>query len=213
MRKLFTILLLCCAVAMQAQNLKSLFIALPDSLSPLLTKVNRQDFGDFLESGMKAEVKNRFGNISEMKKLTNDYLSLQLTSVSRIEMKLLPLNDSTKVICVAKTFNGPVADTQLAFYSTDWEKMDSEEFIKLPQKEAFFLPQTNQVRKDSLEYLKSRADIHLVKAALSEKDYFLNLTYTVPEYLDEETAGKIRTYLHNSPLRYQWQAGKFVEMK
>lgn len=37
--------------------MKSLFVALPDSLSPLLTKVNRADFGDFLASNMKAEVK------------------------------------------------------------------------------------------------------------------------------------------------------------
>ena len=65
-----------------AQDLKSLFIAIPDSLSPLLTKVNREDFGDFLDSNMKAEVRNRFGNTSEMKKLTSDYLLLQTSSAS-----------------------------------------------------------------------------------------------------------------------------------
>lgn len=46
-----------CSMSLQAQDLKSLYIALPDSLSPLLTKVNREDFGDFLASNMKAEVK------------------------------------------------------------------------------------------------------------------------------------------------------------
>ena len=61
-----------CGAAGRAQDLKTLFVALPDSLSPLLTEVNRADFGDFLESGMKAEVKNRFGNMSEMTKLTSD---------------------------------------------------------------------------------------------------------------------------------------------
>ena len=63
-----------CSMSLQAQDLKSLYIALPDSLSPLLTKVNREDFGDFLASNMKAEVKNRFGQTSEMLKLTDDYL-------------------------------------------------------------------------------------------------------------------------------------------
>lgn len=58
----------------RAQDLKTLFVAMPDSLSPFLTEVNKADFGDFLESGMKAEVKNRFGNISEMTMLTADYL-------------------------------------------------------------------------------------------------------------------------------------------
>lgn len=33
------------------------FIAMPDSVAPLLTKVNREDCVDFLASNMKAEVK------------------------------------------------------------------------------------------------------------------------------------------------------------
>ena len=94
---LFVIGVLLCCTGMKAQDMKSLFVALPDSLSPLLTKVNRADFGDFLASGMKAEVKNRFGNTSEMLKLTDNYLKLKVSEVSTVEMKLLPLNDSVKV--------------------------------------------------------------------------------------------------------------------
>lgn len=58
MKKIAGLLIVLCSVlTLQAQDIKSVFIALPDSLSPLLTKVNREDFGDFLASGMKAEVK------------------------------------------------------------------------------------------------------------------------------------------------------------
>ena len=87
---LFSILL---SLSANAQNINSVFVSMPDSLSPLLTKVNRQDFADFLSSGMKAVVKNRFGGQSEMLKLTDDYLKLKTTEASSEEMKLLPLND------------------------------------------------------------------------------------------------------------------------
>ena len=107
-----------CGLGLQAQDIKSLYIALPDSLSPLLTKVNRADFCDFLASNMKAEVKNRFGNVSEMLKLTDDYLSVRISESSREEMKLLPLNDSVKVVCVVRTYLGPVADSKVSFYDT-----------------------------------------------------------------------------------------------
>ena len=80
-----------CGLSLQAQDLKSLYIALPDSLSPLLTKVNREDFGDFLANDMKAEVRNRFGETSEMKKLTPDYLEVHISKSSREEMKLFEL--------------------------------------------------------------------------------------------------------------------------
>ena len=44
--------------SLSAQPAKTCFTNMPDSLSPLLTAVNRADFIDFLESKMKAEVTN-----------------------------------------------------------------------------------------------------------------------------------------------------------
>ena len=41
------------------QTAKDCFKAMPDSLTPLLTEVNKADCIDFLESKMKAEVTNR----------------------------------------------------------------------------------------------------------------------------------------------------------
>ena len=49
-----------CTLSVAAQDMKKVFIAMPDSLTPLLTKVNKEDCIDFLASNMKAEIKNRF---------------------------------------------------------------------------------------------------------------------------------------------------------
>ena len=56
--------------SLQAQEAKTLFINMPDSLNLILTKVNREDCIDFLESKMKAEVEHRFGKKSEMTALS-----------------------------------------------------------------------------------------------------------------------------------------------
>ena len=45
-----------CGISVSAQDMKSVFIAMPDSITPLLTKVNKEDCVDFLDSNMKAEV-------------------------------------------------------------------------------------------------------------------------------------------------------------
>lgn len=60
-------------VSSHAQEAKTLFINVPDSLCPLLTKVNREDCIDFLSSKMKAQVENRFGQKSEMTDLMGLY--------------------------------------------------------------------------------------------------------------------------------------------
>ena len=65
--------------ALWAQEAKTLFVNMPDSLSPLLTKVNREDCIDFLESKMKAQVENRFGKKSEMTDLSKDYIRMQMS--------------------------------------------------------------------------------------------------------------------------------------
>ena len=83
--------------SLSAQLAKTCFTNMPDSLSPLLTAVNRADFIDFLESKMKAEVTNRFGGKSEMTELTPDYIRVQVTPQSTWQMKLLSVNDSTRL--------------------------------------------------------------------------------------------------------------------
>ena len=104
MKKIFLLcFLMACVISLHAQDAKSVFINMPDSLSPLLTKVNREDFADFLESNMKAQVKNKMEKMSEMKTLTKDYVYLQTTPQSSFQMKLLQLNDTTKIICVVNT--------------------------------------------------------------------------------------------------------------
>lgn len=82
--------------SLQAQEAKTLFVNIPDSLTPLLTKVNREDCIDFLESKMKAQVENRFGKKSEMTELGTDYVRMQMSPQTSWQMKVLALSDTTK---------------------------------------------------------------------------------------------------------------------
>ena len=45
-KTLFVIGMLLCGLSLYAQDMKTLFIAMPDSVAPLLTKVNREDCVD-----------------------------------------------------------------------------------------------------------------------------------------------------------------------
>ena len=76
--------------ALQAQKMRDVFAAMPDSVLGIMTKNNRLDCIDFIENDMEAKVRNRFDGFSVLKALTVDYLDLQLTPNCRVEMKLLP---------------------------------------------------------------------------------------------------------------------------
>ena len=201
-------LLSCWALSMVAQDMKSVFISMPDSITPLLTKVNKEDCVDFLDSNMKAEVSTRFGGTAEMKVLTDDYVLMQTIPTSSLEMKLFPLNDSVKVVCMVKTVCASVCDSHICFYASDWSKqLRTEDFLQAPSDENFFLPKDSLT--DEAIVVRQKADMHLIKASLSKDDASLTFIYTTPEYLNKEDREKLLPYLRQEPIVLQWENGKF----
>lgn len=208
MRKIVWLLLSFCALSVAAQDMKSVFIAMPDSITPLLTKVNKEDCIDFLDSNMKAEVTNRFGHTVEMKALTDDYVQMQTSAAGMLEMKLLPVNDSTKVICMVKTVCASACDSDIHFYASDWsKKLDAKEFLQLPSADVFYLP--NDSVAEEYVLVKKKADMNAMKASLSKDDASLTFIYTTPDYLNKEDREKLLPYLRKEPVVYQWSEGKF----
>ena len=206
--RLLLIAVLFCAMPLFAQNMKSVFIAMPDSITPLLSQVNKEDCVDFLDSNMKAEVTNRFGGKAEMKVLTDDYVLMQTTPGSTLEMKLFPVNDSTKVVCMVKTVCASACDSEIRFYASDWSKeLSMDDFLQRPDVEAFYLPQDSITEEYTL--IRKKADMDLMKASLSKDDASLTFIYTTPEYMNKEDKEKLLPSLRKEPIVLQWQDGKF----
>ena len=191
-----------------SQDMKSVFIAMPDSITPLLTKVNKEDFVDFLASDMKAEVRNRFDGTAEMKELTDDYTLVKTSEIGTLEMKLLPINDSIKVICMVRTVCASACDSDIRFYTSDWkQELDKKEYLELPASEMFFLPKDSLNEEDAL--IRQKADMHLMKASLSKDNASLTFIYTTPDYLNKEDKEKMSRHLNQTPVAFQWKDGKF----
>ena len=206
--RLLLIAVLFCAMPLFAQNMKSVFIAMPDSITPLLSQVNKEDCVDFLDSNMKAEVINRFGGKAEMKVLTGDYVLMQTTPGSTLEMKLFPVNDSTKVVCMVKTVCASACDSEIRFYASDWSKeLSKDDFLQQPDVEAFYLPQDSVTEEYTL--IRKKADMDLMKASLSKDATSLTFIYTTPEYMNKDDKEKLLPYLRKEPIVLQWQDGKF----
>lgn len=188
----------------KAQEAKTLFINMPDSLSPLLTAVNRADCIDFLESKMKAQVDNRFGRKSEMTDLTKDYIRMRMSPQTDWQMKVLAVNDSTQIICTVATACAPVCDSRIQFFTTSWKELPASDFITLPSMDDYFTP------SDSVVYTTARvqADMLLTKVGLSKTDNVLTFTLTTPEYMEKETAEKLKPFLRR-PIVYTWNEGRY----
>ena len=173
----------------------------------LMTKNNRLDCIDFIENNMEAKVRNRLDGFTTLKRLTDDYLDLQLTTAVRVEMKLLPVTDSTACICMVRTCNGPVPESDVTFYSASWERLASAALLPTPDYAAFWVP-GDMADAAEVARLQHLQDMRFVTVALSPDN--LTLAYTLqPGEVNPEEAERMKSVLR--PVTYHWQDGRFVE--
>lgn len=172
---------------------------------PLLTKNNRLDFIDFIDSHMDAIVTNRLDGKSRMTQLTEDYLHIEYTQSSSVTMKLLPTADTTQILCMVTTTNTAARDSRIAFFSKDWQPLKTSKFFIEPQKEAFL---TNELN-DSARHAREKLDIHLKSYELSPQDSSLICHYTTLDYLSNTDKEYVKPYIHEE-LIYDWNGKKFV---
>ena len=208
-RLIFSLLLMSFALAMSAQEARSLFVNMPDSLSPLLSVVNRADCIDFLDSKMRAQVTNTFGGKSEMTTLTPDYIRVQMTPKTAWQMKVLPVTDSTRVICIVSTAYAPAADSHIRFYDTSWRPLPTADYLEaLPTMDDFLLPPTDTTNVYSQRDVRRQADLLLLDASLAPDSTTLTLQLTTTRYMEKKAAEELKPFIRR-PMVYVWQQGKF----
>lgn len=172
-------------VSGQTVRMRDVFANLPDSIFPLITRNNRLDCIDFIENNMPAQVKNLVDEPIELLALTDDYLDLKMSGVSHAEMKLVRVSDSLSVICLVKTYAGPLRDSSIRFYDTQWKALpwvragvsDVEAFLTA-------VPEGEEERKrDVTAQLREQP---FISAALHKDSALLTLTLQTGELMKKD---------------------------
>ena len=208
MRKFVYVLFLFCSFSVMAQDMASVFVAMPDEYVPQLEDAWRKDLVDLYRSKEEAKLKNNMGGYAKLVKLTADYLLLESTERTTIEMKLLPLVNNTFVVCKVVTLKGPVADSRIAFFSPDWKPLDSSDLFT-PVNAGWFL--RDDVDTASVRYQEtvSSLDMDMFQYRLSPDSLTLTQSYTTPLYVDEETQDMLKPFLKVEPKVYVWTKNYF----
>lgn len=196
------------ALGVKAQEMDALFISMPDQNIPQLENAWRKDLVDLYKSGKDATLKNTMNGSSSLKKLTSDYLLLQATERSSIEMKLLPLVNNTNVICMIRTVNGPVADSQIEFFTTDWQPLAVSDLFT-PVDADWFIKDDTDKNSNAFQDAASRLDMDLIQYTLSPDNLTLTATYTTPLYLSREDRKAVIPFIKESPKVYTWEKYHF----
>lgn len=205
---LLAIVLAFCLMGVKAQNMTSLFINMPDSYILQLESAWRKDLVDLYQSQKDAKLQNVMGGYSELKKLTDNYLLLQVSERSTVEIKLFPLVNDTPLICMITTVYGPTPDSRIAFYSPDWKLLPGEDLFT-PPSFCCFLEEEADKESESYRDALSLLDMELIHYQLDPDDYILQATLSTPLYLDKEMREKVLPFIKKEPKVYQWKKNHF----
>lgn len=206
LKYLFLLLLMAGAVAQARTPIRQWWVAMPDSVIPLLTKNNRLDFIDFLDSKMEAVVTNRLDGKSQMNVLTDDYLHISYTRTCDVAMKLLSVADTVDVLCMVTTVKAAADDSHVAFFDESWNPIEASSLFVEPALDDF---REGEVC-DSTDAAWRKMDIFFKTYELSPDAPTLTCRLGAADYLGEEDRRVVMPYLKCDALVYSWEGGRFV---
>ena len=200
---------------------------MPDSVMPLLTKNNLLDFIDFYDYQMEAVVTNRLEGKSRMEMLTDDYVLINYTRMTDVAMKLLPVNDTTDILCMVTTMKAEsgrvqattasssdtnahnkslVGDSRIAFFDAQWQPLEVKNYLSEPCMANF----RSSMQGDSATWAWSKMDIFFKTYRLSAEDSDLRCVLTATDFLSKEDREEVAPYVRKEPLTYHWTNGRYT---
>ena len=205
MKRIVTIMILALAVmTVRAEDLRTLFIGMPDSIIPALTRSDRMDFMDYIDSGMKAKVRNKLGGESVMTRFEDNMLTVVTSGAGRMDMVLFRMKSGSNLICIISTVTAKYDDSRLAFYTENWEPVATSGLIELPVFDDYLTKEA--LNSDSVVDFKKKSMLRL--QAVTPLDGALEFRYTSLDDLGLD-ADRYRSWIKQAPLRYEWNGKRF----
>jgi len=202
-RTIFILAFLMTLASVSAQEIGSVFLSMPDNIIFGLEAAQKDMLIANAEDTAQITVeKGEFGRIKRLA-ISQDYISIQTSEIGTTQIKLLPLINDSKIVCVVKTVCGKACDSQIQFYTTKWIPITQTDLF--PGKERNWFINTDADRS-SQDFKNAYAalDMDPMKITLSPNDTSLEVTYDVKGYLSEDDYQKIQPFLIEGNKVLKW---------
>lgn len=161
-----------------AQTMRDVWLSMPDSVIPYLDASNRSAMLDVLEQNDGSGVAGKLQETSCIDLLTSDYMSVLLSNASTMQIRLLPTATDT-LMCVVRTFFAPQAESEIAFYTTKWERL-AQSFVEQVEPDRFFRRPEMMSESRFAELVSIWKDCLMVRAILDAAEPRLILQCSSP---------------------------------
>lgn len=208
-RILLIIALISTSLYISAQELQSIFLSMPENLILGLEATERDKLtANTSDTTQISVIRSKGSNIKRLA-ISPDYISLQTSEAGTIQIKLLPLINESKIICVVRTVCGEICDSQLQFYTTKWIPIEQNLFPRI-NKDWFIKTDADRDGQD-FKNAYAALDMTPTKIELSPSSTEAKVFYDIKSYLSEDDYKKIQPFLTEEPKILEWDKVSFKE--
>jgi len=192
-----------------AQNITEVITTMPGSIMGNMDSAQK----DLLVSNPEdtTELVVVLNTYSKLKRLamSDDYLLTITSDAGTTQIKLLPLVNDSKIICVVKTVCGNgICDSQMQFYTTKWMPITGTDLFPSKTKDWFIKSDTDK-NDQNFRNAYAAIDMDPMKITLSPDDLSLTVDFSIKGYLSEDDYKRVQPYLTEEPKIFLWDKISF----
>ena len=209
MNRALLILASCIIVSItgKGQTINSVFVDMPSNIIYGLTVDMKESLLETPNDTTKFVSTAIYQKISR-KTLNDNFISLQTSGTGTTQIKLLPLINGSKIVCLVQSVCGTICDSRISFYTEKWEAIDRAELFPERQIEWFVKEDAD---KESEKYGHAISSLTMLpmKYTLSPDENTISVEFDPKGFLPTELYKAIEPFLTQSPKVLEWDKVRF----
>lgn len=185
------------------QTIGDLFRSMPSGLLPGVSEDNKTML--LVDTG-KTVVPYAMGEVHKIRQ-SNDFLQIRTSAVGTTQLKMLPVAADSVIVCLIKTVCGDICDSNITFYTTNWEILQKEQFLPVVSAENFF--DSSKKERENYKYAVSLPDIYPISATFSDQGTDLTLKFHYKDRLTAQQIEEIKPLLKSDSVTLTWNNTSF----
>ena len=204
--KRYSILLLisCITLLSYGQTMDELFKTMPDELLPAFSEENKTML--LVDSSLLV-IPYALGEIERLD-YSDTFLSLKTSKVGTMQKKILPLVNKTQIIALIKTVCSSVCDSDIRFFTNEWEEIEKSNLLPTIPPHIFF--DEKELNTPEFKWAVSQIDIFPLQFEFKDGGNDLQIKFDIVNHLSSQDSLKIKPYLVKETIDLLWNKSTFV---
>ena len=195
-KTIISLLIVCFALTGEAKTIRELFAVEPDDIFMILPKSIRLDMLDYYDVGRMVTMESNMASNkkeSRLLKVSDSQIDVALTGASQVSMTLLTEN-SDSIIAVVQTYQLPYFDSQISFFDTNWNRLNTKKYFTEPTVKSFIIKGADKAKVNEILSLVKFA---LISYQIEQTDGVTTLTASLnlEGVMVKEDYDQIKDYL------------------